>query len=85
MSQGFVPVSYPVGIAPEIIKNGQNGFIIKNLEEAEEKIQQLLNDRDLRHRLALNAIISTQQFKPNVIIIKMLSLYRKILGSKQNS
>ena len=28
MSQGLVPVSYSVGVAPEIIRNGENGFLV---------------------------------------------------------
>ena len=53
MSQGLVPISFSVGVAPEIIRNGENGFIVHNIEEAEEKNKKMLNDTALRHRLAL--------------------------------
>ena len=39
MSQGLVPISFSVDVAPEIIRNGENGFIVHNVEEAEEKIK----------------------------------------------
>ena len=38
MSQWLVPISFSVGVAPEIIRNGENGFIVNTIEEAEEKI-----------------------------------------------
>lgn len=30
MSQGLIPVVYSVGVAPEIIQNGENGFIVSS-------------------------------------------------------
>ncbi|PIR05253.1 MAG: hypothetical protein COV57_00220 [Candidatus Liptonbacteria bacterium CG11_big_fil_rev_8_21_14_0_20_35_14] len=79
MSQGMVPVSFSVGVAPEIIRNGENGFVIRTIEEAEEKIKLLLNDTALRHCLALAARETAKQFRSNTMIEKTLALYRKIL------
>ncbi|OGG61859.1 hypothetical protein A3C87_00475 [Candidatus Kaiserbacteria bacterium RIFCSPHIGHO2_02_FULL_49_34] len=42
MSQGLVPISYAVGVAPEIIEDGVNGFIVSSIEEAQEKVAFLL-------------------------------------------
>lgn len=80
MSQGLVPVSFPVGVAPEIIRNGENGFIVQTLNEAEDKINLLLKDTALRHHLALSAKETAKQFRSDVMIEKTLALYRKILG-----
>ena len=80
MSQGLVPISFSVGVAPEIIRNGENGFIVHTIEEAEEKIKLLLNDTALRHRLALAARETAKQFRSDTMIEKTLALYRKILG-----
>lgn len=80
MSQGLVPISFSVGVAPEIIRNGENGFIVRTLEEAEEKINLLLTDAALRHRMALRAKETVQQFRSDVMIEKTLTLYKKILG-----
>ncbi|MBU1870602.1 glycosyltransferase family 4 protein [Patescibacteria group bacterium] len=79
MSQGLVPISFPVGVAPEIIRNGENGFIVYTIEEAEEKIRLLLNDTVLRHRLALTAIETAKQFRSDIMIEKTILLYKKIL------
>lgn len=42
---------------PEIyyLKNGENGYIVKNKEEIERKIQLLIDDRDLYKKMAANA------------------------------
>jgi len=80
MSQWLVPISFSVGVAPEIIRNGENGFIVNTIEEAEEKIKLLLSDTALRHRLALAARETAKQFRSDTMIEKMLALYGKILG-----
>lgn len=79
MSQGLVPISFSVGVAPEIIRDGENGFIVRFPDEAEEKINFLLKDTVLRHRLSLNAKETSKQFRSDVMIKKTLVLYRKIL------
>lgn len=80
MSQGLVPISFSVGVAPEIIRNGENGFIVNTVEEAEEKIKLLLNDTILRHRLSLATKETAKQFRSDTMIEKTIALYRKILG-----
>jgi len=80
MSQGLVPISFSVGVAPEIIRNGENGFVVRNLEEAEEKIKILLHDTALRHRLALAAKETAKQFRSDIMIEKTIDLYKKILN-----
>jgi len=80
MSQGLVPISFSVGVAPEIIRNGENGFVVRNLEQAEEKIKILLHDTALRHRLALAAKETAKQFRSDIMIEKTIDLYKKILN-----
>ena len=80
MSQGLVPISFSVDVAPEIIRNGENGFIVHNVEEAEEKIKKLLNDTALRHRLALAAKGTAKQFSSDIMIDKTIELYKEILN-----
>ena len=79
MSQNIVPISFSVGVAAEIIRNGENGFIVNTLEEAKEKINLLLKDTVLRHRLALNAKETAKQFRSDIMIEKTIALYKKIL------
>ncbi len=80
MSQGLIPVSFPVGVAPEIIIDGVNGFIVHNIFEAEEKIRLLLNDEKLRRRMSVCAIEVSKGFKSEIMIEKMMALYAKLLN-----
>jgi len=81
MSQGLVPISFAVGVAPEIILDGENGFVVHTVDEAKEKINILLENNMLRHSLALNAKETARQFRTNIMIERMLALYQKILGN----
>lgn len=85
MSQKIVPISYPVGVAPELIIDGENGFIVHSLEEAEEKINLLLSDSDLRLKLANNAYQTAKKFRADTMIDQMIVLYNKILTEKPGS
>lgn len=82
MSQWLVPVSFAVGVAPEIIKNGENGYIVKNLQEAEEKIRMLLSDDKLRETLSINARKSSEEFRSEILAENMMKLYAEILKKK---
>lgn len=78
MSQGMVPVVYPVGVAPEIIRNGENGFIVSSQAEAIEKTRQLLADKPLREQLADEAMKTARQFSGKIIARKLMKLYESI-------
>ncbi len=82
MSQQLVPISYPVGVAPEIIRDGENGFIVHSLAEAEDKINLLLHDTDLRNAMALKARQTAIMFKADNMIDRMVDLYHDILSKK---
>lgn len=51
MSCGCAVVSTATCMIPEIIKNGENGFISNNEEELQKYIKQILNDKELREKL----------------------------------
>jgi glycosyltransferase involved in cell wall biosynthesis len=78
MSQGLVPVVFSVGVAPEIIKNGHNGFIVSSQEEAIEKVALLLADADLRKKCALEAEKTARLFSGSRIAKELMVLYAKI-------
>ncbi len=82
MSQGLIPVSYGVGVAPEIIKNGINGFIVNSQEEAIEKIKILLEDEKLRKFCSKNSYKTSKEFNSDKNTKLLISLYKKII--KQN-
>jgi len=78
MSQGLVPISYPVGVAPEIIVGGENGFLVSSNEEARERAKELLSNPDKRIAMAEAARKTSTKFCSNVIADKLLKLYRDI-------
>jgi len=82
MSQALVPVSYPVGVAPEVIRNGENGYIISSNEEAEERIRELLADDKKRLLMARAARASALQFKSDVIINDLVALYKRLKNKR---
>lgn len=81
MSQGLVPIVYPVGVAPEIIKNGENGYIVSSQAEALEKAELLLANTDLRNKLSMNATETSKLFSSTIIAQKLLKLYESIIRS----
>lgn len=81
MSQGLVPIVYPVGVAPEIIKNGENGFLVSSQAEAVLKTQLLLADVDMRKRISEKASETARQFSSKIIVQKLMKLYVSIIQS----
>ncbi len=79
MSQGLIPVTYPVGVAPEIIKNGQNGFIVKNQKEAVQRVRQILDNEYLRLYMSGQAHRTAGQFKSGYMADRLQNFYHTLL------
>ena len=78
MSQGLVPIAYSVGVVPEIIKNGENGYIVTSHEEACAHARELLADDQKRITMAEAAKASASQFKSSHISSQLISLYQNL-------
>lgn len=78
MSQGLIPIAFPVGVAPEIVVNGKNGFVVKNTKEACRKIEQILDNGKLRSDMSTAAHLTSLKFKANILANKLVSLYQQI-------
>ena len=78
MSQGLVPISYSVGVASEVIKNGENGFLVSSNEEAQERVRDLISNPEKRLAMAGAARKTAEQFRSGAIADKLLELYREI-------
>ena len=85
MSQGLVPVSFPVGVAPEIIENGKNGFLVSTEEEAEKRARELLADNDKRFEMATAAQETAKQFSSTRIADSLLALYHRIKEERRRN
>lgn len=84
MSQGLVPIAFSVGVVPEIIKNGENGFIVSSEKEAEVRARELLDDDEKRAKMANAAKQTAMQFHSSRIAEELLALYRQIKERHKN-
>lgn len=84
MSQGLVPISFPVGVAPEIIRNGENGYIVSTEKEAEMYARELLNNNEKRLSMANAAKKTAEKFCSANIATDLIALYRNIKKEKKN-
>lgn len=78
MSQGLVPVSYPVGVAPEILQNGYNGFLVSDQNEALARIRELFAGNEARERMAMAAKLTAEQFRSERIAGRLVVLYKNL-------
>ncbi len=81
MSCGLPAVSYEVGGIPEIIRNNENGFLVKykDIQSASEKIIYLAEHPEEYAKMATNAWETAWKFDRNKIVPKYLELYQKLL------
>lgn len=78
MSQGLIPVSFKVGVAPEIIKNGENGFIVGSVKDMIAKIKQLAGDKNKRVKMAEAAAETARKFSADSMANKVADIIRSI-------
>lgn len=85
MSQGLIPISFAVGIAPEIIENGKNGFIVSTEKEAERRADELLHNPEKRNFMARNALETAKRFQSKHSTQELVHLYRKVKEEHRQS
>lgn len=77
-SLGIPCISFDIDVGPrEIIKDGKNGFIIKdrNKELMKKKILEIMNSRDFRNEIGNNAKINAEKY----YIENVVNEWKKIL------
>ncbi len=79
MSQGLIPVTYPVGIAPEIIVDGKNGYLVKDVDDVQRVVRRILRSESLRRRLSAAAIDTARKFQPEPVAEELHELYRAVI------
>lgn len=82
MAQGKPVVATSVGGIPEIISDGENGFLVpaKSADKLADKIIKLLYDDQLRHELGENALKHCQKFfLAPASVDKLIKLYNELL------
>ncbi len=85
MSQGLVPISFPVGVAPEIIRNGENGFLISDTKEAIARAHELLEQPQKRLAMATAAQKTAERFRSANIAEELFTLYREVKDTHKRS
>lgn len=74
-----VPITFNVGIAQDLIQNGQNGFIVNNVKEAINKVKFLEQNRHEAERMSLNARETVlKKLDPDKIGKQYLDVIRKV-------
>ena len=82
MSQGLIPIIFKVGVAPEVIRDGENGFLVESVKEAKQRVTQLAKDPEMRRLMAAAAWESAQNFKADDMVEKFVRLYKKVLSER---
>lgn len=70
-------LAFDVGGNKEIIKKGETGYIVSDLEELKEKVSRLCRDEQLRKKLGKQAEEHTRIFSEENHLESLLNLYKK--------
>lgn len=62
MAAGIPPVVSDVGINPEIVEHGREGFVAKDMEQFYEYLKILIKDKDLRRQMGSRARQKVERF-----------------------
>lgn len=78
---GVPVIATPAGGTPEVVQNAFNGLLVEaNPLKIREAIQTLMKDKDLRHRLACNAIPSvSDKFTLPVMVAQTEAVLQELL------
>lgn len=82
MASGLPVVTTNVGIAHEVIKDGETGFIINGKKDIAEKIKLLVNSPELRKRVGEISRKVAKRYDWEIIINKLEKIYERTAGIK---
>lgn len=84
-SIGLPVVSFDTSCGPkEIIRDGEDGFLVKNgdIESLGERLLSLMQNDELRKEMGEKAFENSKRFTPEVIMPQWISLFETILKKK---
>ncbi|MDP3986910.1 MAG: glycosyltransferase family 4 protein, partial [Nanoarchaeota archaeon] len=64
----------------EVVSNGENGFVVKTVEEMANKIDLLLNSDSLRKRFSKNALIHSKRYSYNRMVGLLVGIAEDLRG-----
>jgi glycosyltransferase involved in cell wall biosynthesis len=78
---GLPIVTFETGGVPEIVENGKSGLVVeyKNGEKLVLALETLLDDDELREKMAENAINASKKFSSERMALEYLRLYEELL------
>jgi glycosyltransferase involved in cell wall biosynthesis len=81
MSQGLPVVALDGPGQRDIIRNGINGFIVNNAQQAAVAIKRIAKNRVFHAKLSSSARITAQDYQINTIVNQLLTFYQTTLHS----
>lgn len=81
MAYGLAIVTRPIGGIPDIIKNGENGYLIESLKADDyvEIIEQLINDNEKYKEISKKNILKAKSmFLPEKLKERLITIYNNI-------
>jgi glycosyltransferase involved in cell wall biosynthesis len=84
MSQGLPAVTTPVGCAPAVVRNGENGVIVSPRDPAAiaAAVERLMDDPAERHRMGAAAARSVSAMTWRATAERTLDLYQRAISSR---
>jgi glycosyltransferase involved in cell wall biosynthesis len=81
MSAGAVPVVIDAGGQPEIVRDGVDGFLFRDLEGLVDRTRQVLDDAALRAELSRSAAARAQRYGLDAFATRFRGLVDDVAGS----
>ena len=79
MNNLVVPVVTPVGSMPDVVKSGENGFLVTSTSDITETLLKLIKDRTLLRKLSVAAKETIDQsYSLDSYLKKMNDLYMRL-------
>jgi glycosyltransferase involved in cell wall biosynthesis len=83
LAMGLPVVSTTVGSIPDVVLEGATGFVVppRDAVALAERIEVLLNDRELRRRMGINGrVLVERSYSIDRMLDRMETVYRRLLG-----
>jgi len=81
MSQGLPVIALNGPGQRDIICNGENGYIVSDVEHAVSFIQTIINNVDLHKHLKYGAYLTALQYKPSIRVQQILNFYETLISN----
>lgn len=84
MATGVPLVSTSVGMAPDVIQDGVNAFLV-NIEDVKgivNKSETVLSEKEIRDKITNNGLETAKRYDWNIIVREYAKLYKEALESK---